>query len=597
MDYHTITKEQLRSPRFRLGNLYSIMSKNAKGENVGMIPFIPTPEQWQIIDAVYLRKEEFIVVIKARQLGFSTVVCLIILDALLFGSGIQASIVDQTAEDAEKKLEEKIKLAFNALNPEFRAGWTIPEGGDNMKQFTLRLAGRDQSDNRTCSAGKRARGGTNHILFISEWGEIQMKEPRRSLEILTGALPSANHPGCVTLCESTWKGGKTGDLWPFVAAAMKAEAEGLPRGPKDPRLYFIGWYTSKDYRDDGPAALITDKTHEYFTRLEKLVPRKFDDGQRLWWQKQKERYGVMMSSEYPSTLEEALESAHSQAFFDPVGVKFQESMAIGLETSIQYGDLLVNDESRAVTWRRAVSGQEQFAVFRIWDLPQEGYSYIISVDSRVGRQSIGATGELDCNSCSVWRAARHNIETGRTMLPKKVAALMPQDRCGTVELIRRVKALHLLYGGCMVVPEVNNKDDIAERMIAAGITVWHQTPGEDGAIPGTTRRNVVYGWCTSPGAGGTRKQMLDHMQELVQQQAFIGSCRLFAHQLSVFIYRGKPGSIPVPSAAEGEHDDTITEGAIGLFLISHATPYVSIGQQAAAKAAAGGWREIVVGDS
>jgi hypothetical protein len=586
-------RTNLGDPVWRLtSGLYSIMGKDASGENAGAIPFLPTPEQRQIIDGVYVRREEMIVVVKARQLGLSTVVCLIILDALLFGSGIKCSIVDQTAEDAEKKLDEKIKFAFHSLPEWLRQGWEIPLGGDNKNEFIIKLRGKEKDDERSCFAGKRARGGNHHLLFISEWGDIQAKDKPRSLEILTGALPSANHPGCVTIAETTWRGGRTGELWPFVRDALKIEAEGIPRSPKDPVLYFMGWYTGKDNRLSGSPVLVTEKTHEYFDRLEKLTGRKFDDGQKLWWQKEKAKYGVMMGSEYPSTLDEALESAHAQAFFDPVGVKFQESLAIGLEPTIEYGDLILNPDTKAVTFRKIDAGREQFSVFRIWDRPQEGWSYLISVDSRVGRQSIGATGELDCNSCSVWRAAKVDPVTGRTYLAKKVASLMPEDRCGTVELIRRVVALHMWYGGCMVVPEINNKDDIAERMIAGGVTkMWRQDMGEDGATPGTTRREAVFGWCTSSGAGGTRKQMLDHLFELVQQQRFIGSCRTFAHQLSVFIYRGKPGSLPVPSAAEGEHDDTVTEAAIGLFLINHATPYQSIGQQAAAKAGAGNWRD------
>lgn len=194
----------------------------------------------------------------------------------------------------------------------------------------------------------------------------------------------------------------------------------------------------------------------------------------------------------------------------------------------------------------------------------------------------------------MWRAERVDQLTGRRHLAKKVAALQASDRCNTVELIRRTLALNLWYGGCTTVIERNNADDLPERMIAAGVQrVWGRSAGADGAIPGTTKTTEVFGWLTTT---GSRKQILDYMQELVLQQAFIGSCRVMAHQLSVFIYRGKPGMVPIPSAAEGEHDDTVLEGAIGLFHLPHATPYKSIGQQAAAVAGAGNWREILTDD-
>lgn len=579
----TPTKEQLGSPIWRLRNLYSIMSKSASGDDAGIIPFSPTAEQEELIQAVYVKKWEFIVVVKSRQLGLSTIVCLIILDALLFGSGIQASIVDQTADDAKKKLDQKIKMAFESLPAWLRSGWEVVNSNDT--EFIVKLQGKDKSDERTCFAGLRARGGTNHILFVSEWGEIQLKDKRRSLEILTGAIPSADHHGCVTIAETTWKGGKSGELWPYVSQAMQTPEH--KKGPKDPRVLFFGWYTSPHNRDDGSPDIITAKTHDYFDTLEKtLAPRKFDNGQRLWWQKRKATFGIMMSSEHPSTLEEALESPHQSAFFDTAGIAYQTNTAISLEPYIEWGEVTENEGTKAVFWRATPEAQ---AIFRMWGRPDPKESYLIAADSRVGRQALGATGALDSHSYSVWRAGRTCRETGRVYLPMRVMMCKIPDQCGTVEMIRRVRLMHLFYGGCMVVPEINNKDDLALRMQAAGIgRIWTQRAGEDGAMPGTTRKQEILGWCTTGTTGGTRKQILDNMQELVLQQGFIGSCRTFAHQMSVFV-RNEKG---IPAAAEGEHDDTVMETAIALFCLPSATPYVPIGQQAAAKQGPGGWRDV-----
>lgn len=576
----TPTREQLGSPCWRLSNLYSIMSASATGEDAGIIPFRPTPEQLDIIEAVYVRREEFIVVVKSRQLGLSTVVCLIILDALLFGSGIQASIVDQTADDAEKKLNQKIKLAYSALPEWLRAGWKVT--GSNDSEFTVRLNGKADADNRSCFAGLRARGGTNHILFISEWGEIQLKDKRRSLEILTGAVPSADHPGCITLAETTWKGGRTGELWPIVSQALQMRGQKLQ--PKDPRVYFFAWFTDPSHRDEGSHVLVTEKTHEYFDNLEVALSRKFDNGQRLWWQKRKQKFGVMMSSEHPSTLEEALESPHQSAFFDGPGLTYQESLSISLEPEIKYGDIIVQ-ENGAAYWRETTREQ---AIFRRWDDRQPGESYIQSVDFCIGRQAAGTSGDRDTNAFAVWRAGKTTPQ-GRVYPPKMVCACMPDDRSGTVETIRRVHALHLYYGACMVVPEINGKDDIALRLQAAGVSrIWAQRTGADGAMPGKTRQQEVLGWITSGSAGGTRKQILDHLQELVLQQDFVGSCRTLAHQLSVFI-RDDRG---IPAAASGEHDDWVMSSAIALFTMPSATVYTPIGQRAAALVGVGGWRNI-----
>src|SRR5690554_5509356 len=51
------------------------------------------------------------VVLKARQLGFSTFIAIMILDACLFNSNTSAGIVDATIDDAKLKLD-KIRFAY-----------------------------------------------------------------------------------------------------------------------------------------------------------------------------------------------------------------------------------------------------------------------------------------------------------------------------------------------------------------------------------------------------------------------------------------------------------------------------------------------------
>ncbi len=580
----TPTKQQLGSPRWRLANMYKIVAGDASGGGAGVIPFRPTAEQQELIDAIYIHKWEFIIVIKARQLGLSTVMCLIILDALLFGSSIQASIVDLTADNAQNKLEQKIRLAFNSLPDEFRSAWTVD--GSNDSEFTIRLASKDKMANCTCFAGLRARGGTNHILFISEWGEIQTADKHRSVEILNGALPSAQHPGCVIVSETTWASGKSGELWPFVESWKEAVARNAPMSAKDPRVLFFGWHCGAKNRDDGPRELITEKTHAYCDGIEKVIGKPLDDAQRLWWQKQKAKYKIFMASQHPSTLAEALESPHSGSYFDPVGVTYQENCAIGLETRREFGIISVNEETKVAVWQ---DRPEEQAIFRMWDRPREGESYLLGADFCIGRQAEGASGDRDTNAYAVWRAEKVGVG-GRLYPTQMVCACMPEDRCGTEETIRRIVAMHLYYGACMVVPEVNGKDNIAERLMAAGVRrMWTDRGGVDGSIPGTTRTTHVLGWLTTGNAGGTRRKMLDMLQELVMQQKFVGSCRTLANQLSMFVVNEKG----VPAAASGHHDDWVMMTAISMYTMNAATPYMPIGLQSTQKAGVGDWREVI----
>ncbi|MGA7214990.1 MAG: hypothetical protein WBX20_12345 [Terrimicrobiaceae bacterium] len=91
--------EAFRDPRWRLGNLYSIRTREGF-----IIPLRPRPQQQQIID-LYRQGCRRIIILKARQLGFSTLLGVVCADRLCFG-GQQISLIDQTLEDARQKLRD-----------------------------------------------------------------------------------------------------------------------------------------------------------------------------------------------------------------------------------------------------------------------------------------------------------------------------------------------------------------------------------------------------------------------------------------------------------------------------------------------------------
>jgi hypothetical protein len=558
------TPEQMASPLWRISNLYTIQSHDATGADAGPIPFIPTPEQAEVLHAIYVLGWEFIIIPKSRQLGMSTVLCIIILDSLLFGSSLQCSIVDKTEPDAWKKLSGKIKYGFQSLAKPFRSEWEILKSNDG--EFTIKRKGSEETEKSTVYAAVSARGGTNHILFISEWGEVQLKDKKRSLEILTGSLPTADHPGCITICETTWKGGKTGELWPLVAAALKTP-ESL-KGPKDPRVMFFGWWTNPNNSDSGDISQITAETHEYCEKAERMIGKTLTNAQRLWWQKTKVKLGIHMMSEHPTTMDECFEAPHEGAFFDAAGLKWQEVQIVPMEPRMKLVDITVQGRA-AFAFPKLL----KHAPFRIWEMPQDNESYLISCDFCVGKQVSGSSGKRDTHSVSVWKAGRLDPNTREYFPPMKVAALQPEDQSITHTVADRIRGLYFLYGECLVVPEINNMGNIVSQLEAIGVkNIWTQRTGADGAMVGEGKREEVKGWHTNT---STRKQMLDNLQMLVQQQAFIVSDPTTLHQMTVFVL-DKHGKA---QAAAGERDDHVTEAAIGLLCLPSATVYRSPGQR------------------
>ena len=565
------TAKQMSSPIWRLTHIYTIQSRDATGKDAGPIAFRPTPEQMEVINAIYILGWEFIIIPKSRQLGMSTVIEIIILDSILFGAGVQCSIVDKKEDDATKKLNGKIKYAFDAMPVAMRSGWEVVKANDG--EFTLRKKGTDMTAQSSVFASVSSRGGTNHILHISEWGEVQMKDKRRSLEILTGSLPTADHPGCVTIVETTWKGGKTGELWPLVAEALKIpEAQ---KGPKDKRVLFFGWWTNPNNSDAGDPSQITAETHEYCDKAERMIARRLDNGQRLWWQKKKKELGIHMMSEHPTTMDECFEAPHEGAFFDSAGLHWQQIQTVPLETRIQHGN--INVQGRGAFWvpMRASAEIAKKAPFLVLEQPEEGESYLMPMDFCVGKQAAGSTGVRDTNAYGVIRAGRLDPVTHEYKMPMVVATCQPDDRFPTHETIQRAVALHRYYGDCLVVPEMNNMGNICGQLEAAGVTnIWTQRQGADGAIAGVGKREEVKGWLTN---AETRKQILDNLQQRTQDCEYIAAFGFIHHQLTTFIL-DKHGKA---QAASGEFDDWVMFLAIGLFCLPSATPYKSPGLRSA----------------
>lgn len=301
------------NPLWRLSNLYEV-KKATDGE---VIPFRPRPEQMELFRRHYrdgFRRE---IVLKARRLGMSTALDLMLVDQILWNQGRQVTIVDQTSSDAERKLELIIRPAVNSLMNKM-PGWKII--ADNKGEYTIQAPDCKPS---YLFAGVRARGGTNHLLHISEWGVIQADDPRRSAEILTGAVPSAEH-GSIWV-ETTWKGGRGGDLYELVKEAQEMPEE--YKGAADWRVMFFPWWVDRSYVSDGSIEGVSPDVLEYLAEKEIELGKagqvnpltgtafEFTDAQKVWYAAKKREQKAYMWREFPTSIEECFKAPIEGAIY------------------------------------------------------------------------------------------------------------------------------------------------------------------------------------------------------------------------------------------------------------------------------------------
>lgn len=109
---------KLSNPWWRLNHLYKI--QNEKGE---LVTFRMRPAQRQLFRSMHNKN----IILKARQLGFSTAIDIYLLDQALFIPHLKCGIVAQDKQAASEIFRTKIAVPFDHLPDWLRASFTIVE--------------------------------------------------------------------------------------------------------------------------------------------------------------------------------------------------------------------------------------------------------------------------------------------------------------------------------------------------------------------------------------------------------------------------------------------------------------------------------------
>ena len=115
--YHPRDIEAFQDPIWRISNLYSIRLRDGS-----VIRFRPRPQQLAVLEMLFVHGHKRIITLKARQIGFTTLLGVVCCDQLCFNPGQQINLIDQTLEDARQKLKNIVVLAYDSMAVELRAG-------------------------------------------------------------------------------------------------------------------------------------------------------------------------------------------------------------------------------------------------------------------------------------------------------------------------------------------------------------------------------------------------------------------------------------------------------------------------------------------
>lgn len=292
----------LRDPEWRLfsGCLYKIMVKgDEEGAEAFSMPFRPNRAQRRFIRRLWHRN----LILKARQLGFTTLISLLWLDHAMFNADQRCGIIAQDREAAEAIFRDKVKYAYENLPEEIRERFPLKRDSASELLFA--------HNNSSIRVATSMRSGTIHRLHISEFGKICAKFPDKAKEVTTGSIPAVPLNGILVI-ESTAEGAN-GEFYELARRAQAHHHTKAAETPRDYRFHFYAWWQEPKYRIDSTTVYVTPAQHEYFERIEAEMGCKIDPEQRAWYvaTQQADFPGreERMWQEYPSTPDEAFQQS------------------------------------------------------------------------------------------------------------------------------------------------------------------------------------------------------------------------------------------------------------------------------------------------
>lgn len=295
--------DQFADNRWRLNNLYYIT--NEKGQK---IPFRMNSAQEELFDRMHYLN----IILKARQLGFTTLIQLYMLDACMFNSNVRAGAIMHNLTDAKSKFRDTIKFPYDNLPEGLKSANAATQDSADSLVF---------ANNSGISVGTSMRGGTLQYLHVSEFGKICAKYPEKAREIVTGALNTI-HAEQYCWIESTAEG-QEGRFHDMCMEAMARANRKTNLTPLDFKFFFFPWWEDPKYQLDDEV-LLTAEDEAYFERLDLEHSVRLTESQKAWYVKKASLQQEDMLREFPSYPEEAFHASVEGAYYGRLMAKAEK---------------------------------------------------------------------------------------------------------------------------------------------------------------------------------------------------------------------------------------------------------------------------------
>ena len=168
--------KRLLDKTWRLNHLYKI--RNKKGE---LITFKPNRAQADFDKNKWYRN----LILKSRQLGFTTYEAIDSLDDTLFTPNKDSLMIAHNLEAGESIFSKKISFAWEKIPDEIKSLYGVDAKTSKTLRFDFGSKGFS-----SIAVDTSGRSGTYQRVHITELADISKKYPKKVPEIIEGTIPA-----------------------------------------------------------------------------------------------------------------------------------------------------------------------------------------------------------------------------------------------------------------------------------------------------------------------------------------------------------------------------------------------------------------------
>lgn len=484
------------------------------------------------------------VILKSRQLGFTTFIDIFILDEILFNTNREGIIIAHKVEDATQIFDKKIDFAIRNMAQDVKGAFFKLNHNSARKIQVVIDYGPDKGSTSSITVSVSGRSGTYHLVHISEFAKMCVLFPKRASEVETGTFPAVPFDGFIFI-ESTAEGmaGRFYEIFNENWATRHKITPALSQ------VQFLPHFYNWQYDD-----MEMKKIHENIP-VDQMEPCEID-----WAEYQKENnltdkeitYYYMkwlqfggkngtdavkkLHQEYPTTAEEAFLST-GQSFFPLAKVA---SMLNEAKPGVK-GDLFTNEKGEVSFIPTSIGNFEMFKP------PEVGTRYIVGGDTAEG---------LAHGDSQVLYVINHKTEECDGVYKSQVS---PD------ELAIEAYKLGKFYNWALLGIEVNKDglwvNDALEKM--GYLNLYARKVFDDI----TQKITHFFGWKTT---SSTRPFALTALKAIFLRKNS-GFPTVLLNEMLTFI-RNQKGK---PEAMEGKKDDVVMAAAIGYAILQEQGKYVA----------------------